>query len=69
MNDAKRKGGTLKPFNEKQSWDRLIKKLGPNWQDMDRSRLIKESEVMAAKEFLTCLGGVGSQETNQTIPC
>jgi hypothetical protein len=58
MNDNKRKGDTVKPFNEKQSWDLLIKLLGKEWQDLDRKGLIKVSEEQAAKKFLGRIGGV-----------
>jgi hypothetical protein len=58
MNDNKRKGDTVKPFNEKQSWDLLIKLLGKEWQDLDRKGLIKVSEEQAAKKFLERIGGV-----------
>jgi hypothetical protein len=58
MNDAQRKGDTVKPFNETQSWDLLMKLLGPEWQDLDRKGLIKVSEEAAAKELLKSLGGV-----------
>jgi hypothetical protein len=58
MNDAQRKGETVKPFNENQSWDLLMKLLGPEWQDLDRKGLIKVSEEAAARELLKSLGGV-----------
>jgi hypothetical protein len=57
-NDAQRKGGTVKPFTDAQSWDLLMKLLGPNWEDLDRKGLIKTSEMSAAKELLKDLGGV-----------
>jgi hypothetical protein len=58
MNDAQRRGDTVKPFNEKQSWHLLMKMLGPEWQDKDRHGLIKYSEEQAAHELLKDLGGV-----------
>jgi hypothetical protein len=58
MNDAARKGDTVKPFNERESWDLLMKLLGEDWVDMDRRGLIKASEEFAAKELLKDLGGV-----------
>lgn len=58
MKDNQRKGDTVKPFNEKQSWDLLIKLLGEEWQDLDRQGLIKVSEEQAAKALLRNIGGV-----------
>jgi hypothetical protein len=58
MSVAQRSGDTLKPFNAHQSWDLLMKILGPEWQDLDRKGLIKVSEERAAKELLNSLGGV-----------
>ncbi|KAH7416708.1 P-loop containing nucleoside triphosphate hydrolase protein [Cadophora sp. MPI-SDFR-AT-0126] len=57
-NDAQRQGDTVKPFNDTQSWDLLMKLLGPHWQDMDRNGKIKVSEDMAARKFLKSLGGL-----------
>jgi hypothetical protein len=58
VNDAKRQGDTIKPFNEKQSWGLLMQLLGPDWQDMDKRGLIKGTEEAAAKNLLRDLGGV-----------
>lgn len=58
MNDNRRKGDTVKPFNDVQSWDLLIKLLGNDWQDLDRRGLIKVSEEQAAKGLLRNIGGV-----------
>ena len=58
MKDNKRKGDTVKPFNDKQSWDLLIKLLGSEWQDLDRKSLIKLLEEQAAKGLLRSIGGV-----------
>jgi hypothetical protein len=60
MNDNRRKGDTVKPFNEVQSWDLLIKLLGSDWQDLDRKGLIKPAEEQAAKGLLSNIGGVGN---------
>jgi hypothetical protein len=57
-NDAHRGGDTIKPFNDKQGWDLLMKLLGEEWQELDRRGLIVVSERNAAKELLTSLGGV-----------
>ncbi|PVH79051.1 TPR-like protein [Cadophora sp. DSE1049] len=58
MSDAQRKGDTVLPFTDKQSWDLLMKLLGPDWQDLDRKGLIQGSEEAAAKEMLKSLGGL-----------
>jgi hypothetical protein len=64
MNDNRRKGDTVKPFNEVQSWDLLIKLLGSDWQDLDRKGLIKPAEEQAAKGLLSNIGGVGNIQWN-----
>jgi hypothetical protein len=58
MKDNRRKGDTVKPFNDKQGWDLLMKLLGSEWQDLDRRGLIKVSEEQAAKALLKSIGGV-----------
>jgi hypothetical protein len=58
MKDNQRKGDTVKPFSDKQSWDLLMKLLGKDWQDLDRRGLIKVSEERAAKDLLRSIGGV-----------
>lgn len=62
MNDAKRRGDTIKPFTDKQSWDLLMQLLGPDWQDMDKKGLIKGTEEAAAKYLLKDLGGVRAKD-------
>lgn len=57
-NDAQRRGDTVKPFNDRQAWNLLMKLLGPEWEELDRKGLIKGSEESAAKELLRSLGGV-----------
>ncbi len=57
-NDAHRKGATIKPFTEKQSWNLLMNLLGPEWVEQDRKGLIKGSEEKAAIDMLKNLGGV-----------
>ena len=58
MKDNKRKGDTVKPFNEKQSWDLLMKLLGSDYQELDRNGLMKVSEEQAARAMLKSIGGV-----------
>jgi hypothetical protein len=64
MKDNRRKGDTVKPFNEKQSWDLLIKLLGSDWEDLDKKGLIKVSEEQAAKTLLKSIGGVSDSRYN-----
>lgn len=58
MKDGRRRGDTVKPFNEKQSWDLLMQLLGGNWQRLDQEGLIKGSEDAAARQFLSKLQGL-----------
>jgi hypothetical protein len=58
MFDAQRRGDTVKPFTEPQSWDLLMKLLGPDWQDRDKMGQMKSSEDRAARELLKSLDGV-----------
>jgi hypothetical protein len=53
-----RKGDTVKTFNPSQSWDLLLKFLGPTWQTRDTEGLIPESESKAAKVLLEKIGGL-----------
>lgn len=56
--DLQRKGGTVKPFNIKESWDLLLQLLGDDWKKFDREGRIPQSEVKAAKDILQELGGL-----------
>ncbi|RDW59780.1 hypothetical protein BP6252_12867 [Coleophoma cylindrospora] len=58
MKDNKRRGDTIMPFDETQSWELLIKLLGKSWEDLDKRGLIKTSEEKAAKEFIKAIGGL-----------
>ena len=60
IKDGRRRGDTVKPFNERQSWDLLIKLLGSDWQDLDKKGLIKVLEEQAAKNLLRDIGGVST---------
>ncbi|KAH6690764.1 P-loop containing nucleoside triphosphate hydrolase protein [Leptodontidium sp. MPI-SDFR-AT-0119] len=57
-NDAQRHGDTIKPFNDRQSWDLFMKLLGPTWQQKDKDGHIKGQEEKAAKAFLQNFGGL-----------
>ena len=54
VKDKQRSGDTVKPFNEQQSFDLLMLLLGEKWQ----SRLLRQSEITAAKTLLKKLGGL-----------
>lgn len=54
--DESRKGDTVKPFTESQSWELLLKLL--DWEKADKEDSIPQSEVIAAKKFLSQLEGL-----------
>jgi len=56
--DLQRKGETIKPFDPAQSWDLLLQLLGDDWKNMEREGRIPPSEVSAAKNMLSKLGGL-----------
>jgi hypothetical protein len=58
MNDAKRQGVTIRPFNENQSWSLLLKLLGKEWEERERAGLMKGHEEDDGKAFLRDMGGV-----------
>jgi hypothetical protein len=59
MQHDSRKGDTVKPFNPEQSFDLLFQLLGDDWRDLQRRKLLAQSEVKAATEFLRKLEGLG----------
>ena len=58
MKDSQRRGDTVKPFNEKQSYELLMQLLGEQWQSLDRRGLLRGSEIAAAKTLLDKIGGL-----------
>lgn len=58
MNDAKRQGVTIKPFNESQSWKLLLKLLGPEWEAREAAGQMRGHEEEDGKAFLKDMGGV-----------
>jgi len=58
MKDSQRRGETVKPFDDHQSWSLLMQLLGEDWKALDREGRIKVSEDQAAKKFLSKLGGL-----------
>lgn len=59
LKDSQRKGDTVKPFNEADSWQLLMRLLGPKWVEDDRNDMITQSEENAGKRLLKDIGGVG----------
>jgi hypothetical protein len=59
MQHDNRKGDTVKPFDPDQSFDLLFQLLGDDWRELQRRKLLEESEARAAKEFLGKLEGLG----------
>jgi hypothetical protein len=53
-----RKGETIKPFDQKQSWELLLQLLGKDWKRLDSEGKIPASEVTAAKNLLERLEGL-----------
>lgn len=58
MRDSKRKGDTIKPLSEEQSFDLLMLLLGERWQNLYKQGLLHQSEISAAKTILTETGGL-----------
>ena len=58
MKDSNRKGETIKPFNEKESWDLLVRLIGDTWTQAERSGQLKEADYQAARQWLEKLGGL-----------
>lgn len=48
----------MKPFNEADSWQLLMKLLGPKWVDDDKNDQITQSEENAGRKLLRDVGGV-----------
>jgi hypothetical protein len=59
MQHDNRKGDTVRPFDSEQSFDLLFRLLGDDWHELQKRKLLEESEVRAAKEFLDKLEGLG----------
>jgi len=58
MKDAQRKGDTVKPFNEQQSFDLLMVLLGESWQNQYSRGVLRATEIAAAKTLLRKIGGL-----------
>jgi hypothetical protein len=58
MKDNQRKGDTVKPFNDQQSFDLLMLLLGEYWQNLHTRGLLRQSEINAAKTLLKKIGGL-----------
>ncbi|KAK0118550.1 hypothetical protein ONS95_007438 [Cadophora gregata] len=57
-NDAQRHADTIKPFNERQSWELFMKFLGPTWQQKDNDGRMNGIEEKAARTLLQRFGGL-----------
>lgn len=58
MKDSQRKGDTVKPFNDQQSFDLLMVLLGEKWQNQYSRGLLRTTEITAAKTLLKKIGGL-----------
>jgi hypothetical protein len=58
MKDNKRKGTTVKPFNDRESWDFLVHLMGDKWSEALRAGRIRPPDVAAAKSWAEALGGL-----------
>lgn len=58
MKDGKRKGNTIRPLDDQQSFDLLMLLLGEHWQDLYKQGLLPQSEISAAKALLKKTGGL-----------
>lgn len=56
--DMQRKGDTVKPFNEQESFDLLMLLLGERCQRLYEQRMLRQSEIIAAKMLLKRIGGL-----------
>jgi hypothetical protein len=56
--DTLREGSTVKPFDHRQSWDLLIRLLGPDWKRLDDEGKLPQTEIIAAKAMLERLEGL-----------
>jgi hypothetical protein len=58
MKDKNRKGETVKPFNEQESWDLLVKLLGDKWTEAEKSGQLKPADKLATREWVRKLEGL-----------
>jgi hypothetical protein len=58
MKDSNRKGETIKLFNDKESWDLLVRLMGDAWTQAERSGQLKDADYQAARDWLEKLGGL-----------
>jgi hypothetical protein len=65
MKDMRRKGQTVKVFDEQESWDLLLQLMGKEWSDKFRDGRLKETENDAAKAWIKDLKGLGWWNYNQ----
>jgi hypothetical protein len=58
MKDINRKGETIKPFNDDESWDLLIRLIGNKWAEAEKSGRLTSADYQAARDWLKKLGGL-----------
>lgn len=58
MKDINRKGETVKPFNEQESYDLLIRLLGDKWTNAKKSGQLKEADIEATRDWAKKLEGL-----------
>jgi len=68
MKDENRRGVTIKPFNDRESWDLLVQLLGDKWTQAVKSGRLKHSDMSAAKSWVEKLGGLRKSLTAAIVP-
>jgi hypothetical protein len=59
LKDDGRHGETVKMFSDDESFDLLCQMLGDNWKSLKDENVMPESEIIAAKDMLSDLEGLG----------
>jgi hypothetical protein len=58
MKDSKRKGSTIRPLSEQESFDLLMLLLGEHWQNLYKEGLLPQSEINAARTLVKKISGL-----------
>jgi hypothetical protein len=58
MKDVNRKGESIKPLNEQESLDLLVRLIGDKWTEAAKSGQLKEADLQAARDWVDKLGGL-----------
>ena len=59
----------MKPFNDTQGWELLVKLLGEDWAESNRNGKMKGLEEMAGKALVKSLGGVRESNVTSIVEC